>query len=39
MPACRWPGTQRLSEDGYALTFAVNHLGRFLLTNLLLTRL
>ncbi len=30
---------RRLSEDGYELTFAVNHLAPFLLTNLLLERL
>lgn len=29
----------RLSQDGYELTFAVNHLAPFLLTNLLLDRL
>src|SRR5205085_3374214 len=29
----------QLSEDGYELTFAVNHLAPFLLTNLLLDRL
>ncbi|KAF0199987.1 MAG: glucose/ribitol short chain dehydrogenase/reductase family protein, partial [bacterium] len=28
-----------LSPDGYELTFAVNHLGHFLLTNLLIERL
>ena len=30
---------QKLSSDGHELTFAVNHLGHFLLTNLLLARL
>jgi NAD(P)-dependent dehydrogenase (short-subunit alcohol dehydrogenase family) len=32
-------GRRKLSEDGYELTFAVNHLAPFLLTNLLLERL
>jgi NAD(P)-dependent dehydrogenase (short-subunit alcohol dehydrogenase family) len=32
-------GTYQLSPDGYELTFAVNHLAPFLLTNLLLERL
>jgi NAD(P)-dependent dehydrogenase (short-subunit alcohol dehydrogenase family) len=32
-------GRRTLSEDGFELTFAVNHLAPFLLTNLLLERL
>lgn len=32
-------GKRSLTEDGYELTFAVNHLAPFLLTNLLLERL
>lgn len=31
--------TLKLSSDGYEITFAANHLGHFLLTNLLITHL
>jgi len=37
--AALMPATRARSADGYELTFAVNHLAPFLLTNLLLPRL
>ena len=32
-------GTKRLSKDGFDITYATNHMGPFLLTNLLMPRL